>query len=180
MRSASSFGFSNATSASSAPNGFSRVRHACAISLAMILLAGATPVRGQELDVPAEKVLGDKPGNMMSRYWLAQAEKAAERWRTEYEARETPEQISAYQSRLREKFLEAIGGLPERTPLEAKVTGTIRREGYRVEKVIFESQRKHFVTALLFVPEASRFPSTGWLMKETSARMLGIFAPMRT
>ncbi|MHC4404260.1 MAG: alpha/beta hydrolase family protein [Planctomycetota bacterium] len=157
MKRTSSIGFPKATSASVAPNGFNRVRYACAISLAMVFLAGATSARGQELDVPAEKVLGDKPGNMMSRYWLDQAEKAAERWETEYEARETSEQIAAYQSRLREKFLEAIGGLPERTPLEAKVTGTIRREGYRVDKVIFESQPKHFVTALLFVPEASRF-----------------------
>ena len=44
----------------------------------------------------------------------------------------------------------------ERTPLNAKVTGTIRREGYRVEKVIFESQPKHFVTALLFLPDSDR------------------------
>ena len=63
-----------------------------------------------------------------------QAEQAAKRWQEEYEARKTPEQIAAYQARLREKFLEAIGGLPERTPLNAQVTGTVRRDGYRVEK----------------------------------------------
>ena len=31
------------------------------------------------------------------------------------------------------------------------------RSGYRVEKIIFESQPKHYVTALLFLPEAGRF-----------------------
>ena len=77
-----------------------------------------------------------------------------------------PAQIAAYQARLREKFLEAIGGLPQRTPLNAKVTGTVRREGYRVEKVIFESQPQHFVTALLFLPgsDAQRPPCPGVLV----------------
>lgn len=157
MKRASGFGFSKATSASMASNRLNRARYAWAISLTLVLLAGATTVRGQELDVPAEKFPGGKPGNMMSRYWQGQAEKAAQRWQAEFEARKTPGQIAAYQSRLREKFLDAIGGLPERTPLQAKVTGTIRRQGYSVEKIIFESQPKHFVTALLFVPEADRF-----------------------
>ena len=123
---------------------------------ALALLAIVTAVCGQELDVPAEKLTGDKPGNMMRSYWLDQAGKAAERWRADYEARKTPEEIAAYQSRLREKFLDAIGGLPERTPLQPEVTGTTRRDGYRVEKVIFQSQPKHFVTALLFLPDADR------------------------
>ena len=35
----------------------------------------------------------------------------------------TPEQIVAYQQRMRQSFLEQIGGLPERTPLNARVVG---------------------------------------------------------
>ena len=123
----------------------------------LALLANVAAAAGQNLDLPAEKIPGEKPGTMMSRYWLGQAEQAARRWRAEYEARKTPDQVAAYQKRLRAKFLEAIGGLPERTPLRPQVTGTIRRDGYRVEKVIFESQPEHFVTALLFLPEAARF-----------------------
>ena len=131
-------------------------RSSIGFTKALALLAVATAVCGQELDVPAEKLTGDKPGNMMRNYWLDQAGIAAESWRAEYEARKTPEEIAAYQLRLREKFLDAIGGLPERTPLQPEVLGTIRRDGYRVEKVIFQSQPKHFVTALLFLPDADR------------------------
>ena len=109
-------------------------RSSIGFAKALVLLAIATPVYGQELDVPAEKLTGDKPGNMMRSYWLDQAGIAAENWRAEYEARKTPEEIAAYQSRLRDKFLDAIGGLPERTPLKPEVAGTIRRDGYRVEK----------------------------------------------
>ena len=133
------------------------VRPVLFTGLLCLLAAGALAAEGQSLDVPPEKIPGDKPGAMMRRYWLRQAEQAFQRWQADYENRKTPEQIAAYQKRLREKFLEAIGGLPERTPLKPKVTGTVSRDGYRVEKVIFESQPKHFVTALLFLPDAERF-----------------------
>jgi len=115
--------------------------------------AGAEPV----LEVPPAKIPGGRPGTMMRAYWLRQAEQALRTRQAEYEARTTPEQIAAYQTRLRQKFLQAIGGLPERTPLAAEVTGTVARDGYRVEKIVFQSQPKHFVTALLFLPDGGRF-----------------------
>ncbi len=126
------------------------------VAFACILCAGFVFAAEPDLDLSAARFPGEKPVAMMHRYWLHQAEQAAKRWQEEYEARKTPAQIAAYQARLREKFLAAIGWLPQRTPLNAKVTGTIRRDGYRVEKVIFESQPKHFVTALLFLPSADR------------------------
>jgi cephalosporin-C deacetylase-like acetyl esterase len=46
-----------------------------------------------------------------------------------------------------------VGPLPERTPLNARVTGVVRREGYRFEKVVFESMPNFFVTGALFVPD---------------------------
>jgi hypothetical protein len=41
---------------------------------------------------------------------------------------------------IRERILGELGGLPDRTPLNARVVGTLDRGGYRVEKLIFESQ----------------------------------------
>jgi dienelactone hydrolase len=128
---------------------------ACAL---LTLLASVAALAGENLDVPPGKIPGDKPGSMMNRYWLRQAEQAAQRWQADYAARTTPQQIAAYQVRMRERFLAAIGGLPQRTPLEAQCTGSVSREGYRVEKIIFQSQPKHFVTALLFLPTADKFP----------------------
>ncbi len=46
--------------------------------------------------------------------------------------------------------------MPNRTPLNPRVTGVVHRDGYRVEKIIFESQPKHFVTAALFLPDAEK------------------------
>jgi hypothetical protein len=70
--------------------------------------------------------------------------------------------LRALQGELRGKILELIGGLPaERTPLNARVTGTITGDGYRIEKVVFESVPGFHVTALVYVPDrlAGRRPA---------------------
>jgi len=55
---------------------------------------------------------------------------------------------------LREKLLQMIGGLPKtRTPLRARITGTIPMNGFHISKVIFESLPGLYVTALLYVPD---------------------------
>ena len=95
--------------------------------------------------------------DMLVQYTLNQADQAWRNWQQAYEQRKTPEQIAANQQRLRHRFVEALGGFPARTPLNARIVGTIQREGYRVEKVLFESQPKFYVTANLFLPDAARF-----------------------
>ena len=57
------------------------------------------------------------------------------------------------QETVKDKLLKLIGPFPEKTPLNARVTGVIRKPGYRVEKVIFESVPGYYVTAALFLPE---------------------------
>ncbi len=43
------------------------------------------------------------------------------------------------------------------TPLAARITGTIVKDGYKVEKILFESQPGHYVTAALFLPTDARY-----------------------
>jgi len=115
------------------------------------------PAEAETLDVlPGYRDLG-APREMMKDYLFRQVEKAQAAWRADYEARKTPQQIAAYQKRLKKEFIARIGGFPERTPLNAMVVGVLRRRGYRVEKIIFESQPKHYVTAALFLPDSGRF-----------------------
>jgi hypothetical protein len=46
----------------------------------------------------------------------------------------------ARQKEVRERILSLIGGLPDyRGPLNARVTRTIRRDGFTIDNVIFES-----------------------------------------
>lgn len=51
-------------------------------------------------------------------------------------------------------FLRQIGEFPDRTSLNASVVGQLTGEGYRVEKVIFESRPHHHVTASLYLPDS--------------------------
>lgn len=58
----------------------------------------------------------------------------------------------------RETLWRLIGGRPERTPLNARVLGGFERRGYRVEKVVYESQPGFPVPANLYIPASGNPP----------------------
>ena len=60
---------------------------------------------------------------------------------------------------LKARTAEALGGFPERTPLNARTVGVVAREGCTIEKVVFESRPHHHVTAHLFLPDPAKFPA---------------------
>ena len=49
--------------------------------------------------------------------------------------------------------MELVGPFPEKTPLNPEVVGIISKNGYRMEKVIYESRPEFYVTACLFIPD---------------------------
>jgi cephalosporin-C deacetylase-like acetyl esterase len=70
----------------------------------------------------------------------------------------TADDWRARQQYVRETLVDMMGGLPERTPLNARVVGAIERDGYRVEKVIYESRPEFYVTANVYVPTRGEGP----------------------
>jgi len=56
---------------------------------------------------------------------------------------------------------QLIGGQLEKTPLNVKQTGTVERDTYRIEKLIFESQPQFYVPAHLYVPKSGTGPFPG-------------------
>ena len=63
-------------------------------------------------------------------------------------------QAEARQREVHQKILTLIGGLPDKTPLKPKVLGTTQADGFRIEKVLYESQPNFPVAALLYLPDA--------------------------
>ncbi|MEX2577982.1 MAG: hypothetical protein WD342_02900 [Verrucomicrobiales bacterium] len=59
----------------------------------------------------------------------------------------------AWQEDRRAFFLDRIGGLPERTPLNPRITGTLQGDGYRVENIVLETRPSFHLTANLYLPE---------------------------
>jgi cephalosporin-C deacetylase-like acetyl esterase len=62
--------------------------------------------------------------------------------------------VRSAQERIRTSF----GPEPDRTPLNPRVTGTIEREAYRIENVIFDSRPGFPVTANLYIPRGQTSP----------------------
>lgn len=57
------------------------------------------------------------------------------------------------QAQVKGKMLALIGTLPERTPLDAKLLGETKADGFSIRKILFYSQPNFPVTALLYVPD---------------------------
>ncbi len=70
----------------------------------------------------------------------------------------SPELVIERQKWARQTFWRLIGGGFEKTPLNAKVTGTLDRIGYQLQKVTYESRPGFFVTANLYIPARGRKP----------------------
>src|SRR6478672_7004568 len=99
--------------------------------LILVLLFFASPCLAQEnlqvLDEgEARKVVYD--------HLLAQARKHFDSRRQEVAQLKTADDIRKRQAILRAKFLAALGGFPEKTPLNPQVVGTLQGDGFRVEK----------------------------------------------
>lgn len=70
------------------------------------------------------------------------------------------EQLKERQLFIRKMFKEALGGIPScMTPLNPQVTGIVKGNGFRIEKVIYESRPHCYVTANLYIPDSVNQPS---------------------
>ncbi|MEP7269999.1 MAG: acetylxylan esterase [Acidobacteriota bacterium] len=76
----------------------------------------------------------------------------------------SPQDVAERKVYIRQRMLRALGGeLPARTPLNARTVGVLDRGDYKIEKVIFESQPRFYVTANLYLPKPGRGRSPGIL-----------------
>lgn len=108
--------------------------------------------------LPATLPSGATGSTMVRDSLHAEAAEHFKAWREAYETRVELQDVAAYQQRLREEFIARLGGLPQRGPLQAEVTGKVQREGFSVEKIRLESQPQFYVTAGLFLPDPAKFP----------------------
>ena len=65
----------------------------------------------------------------------------------------TKQQWQKRQAEVRVKLARAVGPFPEKTPLNPVITGTLKKDGFSVEKLYFESRLGYHVTAAMFLPD---------------------------
>jgi dienelactone hydrolase len=93
------------------------------------------------------------------------ADAAYKRRNAEIARLSTPAAIRVRQQWVRETFWKLVGGMPERTPLNARTVGAFDRAGYRLEKVVYESQPGFHIAANLYIPSVSKPPFPGVLFQ---------------
>ncbi|MEE1944651.1 acetylxylan esterase [Pedobacter sp. KR3-3] len=75
-------------------------------------------------------------------------------------ALQTQAGTQAYIQSVRNKFRHLLGQLPSKANLQAQINGTIQQDGYRIEKIVYQSFENHHVTSNLYVPDGKgKFPA---------------------
>jgi cephalosporin-C deacetylase-like acetyl esterase len=134
----------------------------CLTVLALLACTAAAPAQ-EDLKVLKADAGEVPPPKMLYAYLQGQARKLFDARRQAVAALKTPEDVRKRQQELKAQFIEALGGFPEKTPLNPRVVGTLQRDGYRVERVVYESRPNHHVTAVLYLPDGKP-PFPGVLM----------------
>lgn len=92
-------------------------------------------------------------GNAVQDYFIDRFREVYEERRQRLAQVKTREDALAYVESVRKK-IRSVFPLPrERTPLNPVCTGTIRRDGFRIEKTIFYSRPDYPVTSSLYIPD---------------------------
>jgi len=100
----------------------------------------------------------DTRGDLLRKYLLAECQKCLDARREAVAKLETPAQVSEYIKHAHDTWLLCAGKLPEPLAPSARTVGTIEREGYRIEKVIYESRPNFHVTGNLYIPTTGKPP----------------------
>src|SRR5262245_42148954 len=91
----------------------------------------------------------------MVQEWYVEQARTAEKVGLDAQAKlKTKEDAEGYIRGVREKVAKCFGAFPQKSPLNAKVTGKLDRDAYTIEKVVFESRPQFLVTANLYLPKA--------------------------
>ncbi len=72
----------------------------------------------------------------------------------------TKEELEAYNSIVRRRFIEGLGGLPDMSlPLDARIVETMETAEFTMESILYRSTEHTYVPASLYLPKGVAFPA---------------------
>jgi len=98
---------------------------------------------------------------MVQNYFVDRVRRAEKACLDRQAALKTKADAEAYVRSVQQRIRESFGPLPEKTPLNPRITGVVERDAYKIAKLIFESRPEFLVTANLYVPKGRKFPLPG-------------------
>lgn len=93
------------------------------------------------------------PGLMLVHHLNALTRACLESREAEIATLKSVEDWKGRQKKVRKTLDQILGPWPADSPLNPRITGVLDKDGYRVEKIVFESMPGFFVTGALFIPE---------------------------
>lgn len=99
---------------------------------------------------------------MMRIYLLDEWKTAHISWQERYNSLKTVADIEQYQQERKAFFWQQLGKMWDKTPLNPQIVkafkkGTLGKDAYRVEMILFESVPNFYVTGAMFLPDETRF-----------------------
>ncbi len=121
------------------------------ISVSVTVVSGQTK---DELNVLTNNWLHySDASNSLYHHLTGEAFRMLERRAEKINQLQTIDDWTNRQKEVRQVIWDIMGPFPEKTPLNVKITGTVKKDGYKVENIIYESLPGFYVTSSLFIPD---------------------------
>jgi dipeptidyl aminopeptidase/acylaminoacyl peptidase len=125
--------------------------------ISLVILIPDSKINAQkqnDLDVITNYwILYSDAPNSLYHYLTGEAVKMLESRDRDIKQLQTSDEWLKKQAAIKRTLWNIIGPFPEKTNLNARITGTVKKKGYKVENIIYESLPGFYVTASLFIPD---------------------------
>lgn len=152
------------TRAGSADVSRRRVLQALSAGAAGLAVAGPLPALAMQADrppAPVPPVRLNRFPRMVQEFFVRRVNDVHQQRLDRLSRLQTRAEAESYVRSVRDRVRECFGPLPEKTPLNPRVTKVVERDTYKIENVLFESRPGFLVSANLYVPKGRRFPLPG-------------------
>jgi hypothetical protein len=107
----------------------------------------------EDLNVFWKWVRWNNPGSFLIDHYLAQADQLYVLRDREIEKLNSKKDWQNRQAWVRKKLNTLIGPFPEKTALNPRITDILQKDGYRIEKLVYESMPGFYVAGCVFIPD---------------------------
>ncbi|HLP72833.1 MAG TPA: alpha/beta hydrolase family protein [Bacteroidales bacterium] len=133
------------------------------IVISFIISCSAIKIHSQEKEdlnvLQNQWLIHADASNSLYRHFADESFRLLEKRNYEIAGINTREQWVLRQATVKEKMWDILGRFPEKTPLNARVTGKIKKNGFTIENVMYETLPGFYMTASLFIPEKLKKPA---------------------
>jgi dienelactone hydrolase len=127
------------------------------LTLFCILLSASVYAQQDEpkenLNVFHDWIKWNNPGTVGLNFLINQADKYYNIRHQQIAKLKTKSDWQKRQQAVRNKLDELIGEFPKKGALEPEITGVVKKDGYRIEKIVFQPTPGYYATGCLYIPD---------------------------